>query len=96
MRAIRYIGMSGAADAQQQLMNVYSASNDAAVKREIIRSLMASKGRDALFNLAKNEKDAGLRGRRSGNWELFGRTTSLGSCMRQSRRLRIKWRSSGR
>ena len=61
LRAIRYIGMSGTSDAQQQLSAVYTASSDPEVKREIIRSLMVSKGRDPLFNLAKGEKDADLR-----------------------------------
>jgi len=61
IRAIRYIGMSGTAEAQQQLVTVYASSGDVAVKREIIRSLMVSRGRDPLFNLAKNEKDSDLR-----------------------------------
>jgi tetratricopeptide (TPR) repeat protein len=61
LRAIRYIGMSGTSDAQQRLSAVYTTSNDPEVKREIIRSLMVSKGRDPLFNLAKSEKDADLR-----------------------------------
>lgn len=61
MRAIRYIGISATPEARQQLANVYAASNDVAVKREIIRSLMVSQARDVLFNLAKSEKDAALR-----------------------------------
>jgi ribosomal protein L10 len=61
INAIRYLGMSGTADAQQQLAAVYSASSDHAVKIEIIRSLMVSRAKDPLFNLAKSEKDASLR-----------------------------------
>jgi tetratricopeptide (TPR) repeat protein len=61
LHAIRYIGMSGTGDAQQQLVGIYTASSDIEAKREIIRSLMVSKGKDPLFNLAKNEKDADLR-----------------------------------
>jgi tetratricopeptide (TPR) repeat protein len=61
VRAIRYIGMSGTSDAQQQLATIYSGSNDAGVKKQVIQSLMISKGRDPLFNLAKNEKDEDLR-----------------------------------
>lgn len=60
-RAIRYIGMSGGADAQQQLTAIYGASNDAAVKREILRSLTMAKAREPIFNLAKTEKDPQLR-----------------------------------
>jgi tetratricopeptide (TPR) repeat protein len=61
MRAIRYIGMSGANEARQQMVSIYTASGDARVKRQIIQSLMMSNSRDALFNLAKNEKDPVLR-----------------------------------
>ncbi|MDQ1468534.1 MAG: hypothetical protein QOJ99_14 [Bryobacterales bacterium] len=61
IRAIRYIGMSGTGEAQQQLVSVYGSSGDAAVKREIIRGLMISRGKDPLFNLAKTEKDPDLR-----------------------------------
>jgi tetratricopeptide (TPR) repeat protein len=62
LRAIRYIGMSGTNEAQQQLTAIYASSNDAAVKREVIRGLMNGRGRDALFSVAKNEKDEELRG----------------------------------
>jgi HEAT repeat protein len=61
IRAIRYIGMTGTDDARQQLAAIYSGSNDATVKRQVIQSLMVSNGRDSLFNLAKNEKDDELR-----------------------------------
>jgi len=64
MRAIRYIGMSGTPNAGQQLIAIYSSSNDTAVKKQIIQSLMISQGKeakDALYNLAKTEKDESLR-----------------------------------
>jgi tetratricopeptide (TPR) repeat protein len=61
IRAIRYIGESGTGGAQQQLAGIYAASNDPVVKREVIRSLMVSRGRDPLASLAKNEKDPELR-----------------------------------
>ncbi len=61
LRAIRYIGMSGTSESQQQLVSLYSATSDAAVKREILRSLMVSNGKDPIFNVAKSEKDTGLR-----------------------------------
>lgn len=63
-RAIRYIGMSGVPNVAQQLIGIYTASNDVAVKKQIIQSLVMSRdkeGKDALFNLAKNEKDESLR-----------------------------------
>jgi tetratricopeptide (TPR) repeat protein len=62
VRAIRYIGMSGTTEARQQLASIYSGSNDAAVKRQIIQSLMVSNGGDSLLAIAKSEKDEELRG----------------------------------
>jgi HEAT repeat protein len=61
IRAIRYIGMSGTAEAQQQLATIYNSSADTSVKREILRGLMVSRGKDQIFNLAKTEKDPELR-----------------------------------
>jgi hypothetical protein len=61
LHAVRYIGMSGTPEAQQQLMSIYAASTDVAVKREIIRALMVAQAREPLFNLAKSEKDESLR-----------------------------------
>jgi HEAT repeat protein len=75
--AIRYIGMSGTSDARQQLASIYSASNDASVKRQVIQSLMISNGRDALFNLAKTEKDPELRADAVRQLGLLGATDQL-------------------
>jgi hypothetical protein len=61
VRAIRYIGMLGTEDARQQLASIYSGSNDASVKRQVIQSLIVSNGRDAIFTLARSEKDEELR-----------------------------------
>jgi hypothetical protein len=64
MRAIRYVGMSGTPNVAQQLAGYYAGSNDVAVKKQIIQSLMISQGKegkDVLFNLAKSEKDESLR-----------------------------------
>jgi tetratricopeptide (TPR) repeat protein len=61
IRAIRYIGMSGTPNVAQQLGGYYTASNDVAVKKQIIQALMMAQGKDALFNLAKTEKDESLR-----------------------------------
>lgn len=61
MRAIRYIGMSGAPNVAQQLAGYYAGTNDVAVKRQIIQSLMIARDKDVVFNLAKTEKDDSLR-----------------------------------
>jgi HEAT repeats len=61
IKAIRYVGMSGTKDAQQLLTGYYNNTNDPAVKRVIIQSLMAAQASGPLFNLAKNEKRDDLR-----------------------------------
>jgi tetratricopeptide (TPR) repeat protein len=61
LRALRYIGMSGSSDVRQQLVSIYNGSSDAEVKRQILQSLMMSRDKDALFNIAKAEKDQSLR-----------------------------------
>jgi HEAT repeat protein len=61
LRAIRFVGVMGGADSRQILADVYRASNDAAVKRAILRSYMTSNDRERLFALAKGETDASLR-----------------------------------
>jgi HEAT repeat protein len=62
LRAIRYIGIMGGQDNRQILADVYKTSNDAAVKRSILRSFMTSGDKDRLFAAAKSETDASLRG----------------------------------
>jgi hypothetical protein len=62
LRAIQYVGMSGTKEAQQQLVNIYTSSSDLRVKNAIIQALVQARASDALLNIAKSEKDAGLRG----------------------------------
>jgi hypothetical protein len=62
LRAIRYIGIMGGQDNRQILADVYRTSNDAAVKRSILRSFMTAGDKDRLFAAAKSETDASLRG----------------------------------
>jgi HEAT repeat protein len=62
LRAIHYLGIMGGGDNRQVLADVYRASNDAAVKRAIIRSFMVSGDRARLLSLAKTETTPELRG----------------------------------
>ena len=61
LRAIRYVGIIGGPDNRQILSDVYKSSNDAAVKRSILRSFMTAGDKDRLFAAAKSETDASLR-----------------------------------
>ena len=61
LHAVRYVGMSGTPETQQLLAGLYGSTGDLAVKSEILRWLMVSKNKDALFNLAKVEKNTSLR-----------------------------------
>jgi HEAT repeat protein len=77
MRAIRYMGMSGTSDSRQQLVNIYNASNDVRVKRQVIQALMISNAREPLLTLAKNEKDAELRADAIRQLGILGATDQL-------------------
>jgi HEAT repeat protein len=62
LRAIKYLGIMGGDENRQILAEVYVGSSDSTIKRSILRSFMVSGDRTRLFDLAKNEKDVGLRG----------------------------------
>ena len=62
LRAIRYIGQMGGSEASQALDEVYRATSEERVKREIIRALGNANARERLLALAKSETSADLRG----------------------------------
>ena len=62
LRAIRYLGIMGGNDNRQILADVYRASNDAAVKRSILRSFMVVGRPRRLFGARQERTDAELRG----------------------------------
>ena len=62
LRAIRYIGQMGGPEASQALDEVYRATSEERVKREIIRALGNASARERLLALAKGETSAELRG----------------------------------
>ena len=43
------------------LAEIYTSSNDPAVRRRILRAYMSSREKDRLLEAARNEKDADLR-----------------------------------
>ena len=60
-RAIRYIGMAGTPEARQQLVEIYNASSDVDVKREILQSLAISGSSAAVLEIARTDKKPALR-----------------------------------
>jgi hypothetical protein len=62
LKAISYVSAtSKRTDNRQLLWEIYSASNDAPVKRAILNGLMVSHDKDHLLQIAKTEKDPRLR-----------------------------------
>jgi HEAT repeat protein len=61
LKAIRYMGMMGNADARNDLASIYSSSSDVRLKRAILRSFMQSGSRDFLLNAVKTEQNPELR-----------------------------------
>jgi tetratricopeptide (TPR) repeat protein len=62
LRAIRYLGAMGGPENRQVLDEVYRNTNDAAIKRQILRGLNSPADRARLAALAKAETSAELRG----------------------------------
>ena len=60
-RGCRRAATSRKNDNRTLLWDIYSKSNDDQVKREVIRGLRESQDKDHLLQIAKTEKDAGLR-----------------------------------
>jgi tetratricopeptide (TPR) repeat protein len=62
LKAIHYLGIMGGTESRQLLADVYRSSQDAAVKRSILRGYMVAGDRERLVSLAKTETDLALRG----------------------------------
>jgi len=60
--AIRDLGLFGGKESRATLEEIYKSSQDAEVKRAILRSFMLSGERDRLLEVAKSEKSSELRG----------------------------------
>jgi hypothetical protein len=61
LKAIRYMGIMGKADARNELASIYNSSSDARLKRAILRSFTQADSRDFLLNAAKTERNPELR-----------------------------------
>jgi HEAT repeat protein len=60
-KAIEYLGMFDSKESRQALASIYASSNDASVKRAILRSYMMAGNQKDLFAAAKGEKDPQVR-----------------------------------
>jgi hypothetical protein len=61
LRAVRYLGQIGSTENREILSQVYAASPDVQVKRQIIRSYMEANDRGKLLTVARAETDQSLR-----------------------------------
>jgi tetratricopeptide (TPR) repeat protein len=61
IKAINYLGMMNGPDNRQVLEDVYKSTNDIAVKRAVLRSLMMARDNARLLALAKTETSTDLR-----------------------------------
>ena len=63
LKAINYLGVVYGGGANRQLLgDIYASSNDLAVKRAILKAFMIGGDRERLFQAARSEKNADLRG----------------------------------
>jgi tetratricopeptide (TPR) repeat protein len=61
IRAVSYIGSFRMANSNQILSEVYSSTNDVAVRRAVLRSMANARDAQHLFNAAKTEQNQDLR-----------------------------------
>ncbi len=61
LKAIRQLALFGGQASRQTLADIYAASNDAGVKRQILRAFMVGGDRDRLVAAARQEKNPELR-----------------------------------
>jgi hypothetical protein len=61
VRAILYLGQKRNANNSTILLEIYTASSDAAVKRAVLNTFMAAKDREHLLQIVRAEKDDKLR-----------------------------------
>jgi hypothetical protein len=89
VRAIQYLGQKRNANNSQLLVEIYTSSSDATVKRTILETLSAARDKDRLLQLVRGEKDGTLRSAAIGKlgevdgqpelWQIYqGETTTEG------------------
>jgi hypothetical protein len=61
LKAVRYLGAMGGADALPRLQEIYRQTTDAAIKRVVIQSMFSNRSVDGLSEIARTEKDFELR-----------------------------------
>jgi len=60
-RAIHYLGIHGGKENRQLLADVYAASNDVAIKKQVLHGFMVAGERDRILAVAKTEPNVELR-----------------------------------
>jgi HEAT repeat protein len=61
LRALRYMAIGGNKNSAADILGIYNATANQAIKKQAISSLMMAKASDELFTIARNEQDAALR-----------------------------------
>src|SRR5205823_863088 len=60
-RALRYMAIGGNKNSAPDILAIYNASKNQAIKKQALNSLMIARAGDELYNIARNEQDASLR-----------------------------------
>jgi HEAT repeat protein len=77
LNAIRQLGLFGGKESRQTLADIYVSSNDATVKRQILKAFMLAGDRERLVAAAKQEKNPELRAEAVHQLGLTGGTQQL-------------------
>jgi HEAT repeat protein len=85
LKAVQYLGIHGSQANRQLLGEIYAASTDVDVKRQVLRSYMISGDRERVLAAATGEKvpelraeavrQLGIMGARDGVWQLYAKET---------------------
>lgn len=76
--ALRYLGIMGGEGSRKVLADVYAATRDVKIKKDILKSYMISGDRARLLALAKSEPDSELRGEAIRQLGIIGARNELG------------------
>jgi hypothetical protein len=77
LRALRNLAMAGTKNAAPDIASIYSSSHNQAIKKQALSSLFQARAADELFNIARNEQDAGLRDEAIRDLSLLHQTDKL-------------------
>ena len=89
-KALRYLGLFGGKESRQALSEIYASSSDLKVKKSILQSFMLAGERQRVFDAAKAETSAELRGEAVRQLGLMGAQKELSDLYNSEASIEVK------